>query len=475
MKFIALILLQLSGLQSELIRELTDFQNQPDIQHGTVAAHIQRVSDGKEMVNFNANKAVNSASTLKLITTATALGSLGAEYKFKTDVGYSGKISGNQLNGDLIIIPDGDPSLGSERSPLQFNEIIEDCITPLKALGVQRITGNVIIRDLSIYSYDVPDSWIWGDLGNYYGAIPHQFNINENKYTVYFNPGHSVDEPTEIYSIIPMNPNWRIINNVKTGKAGSGDQVYIYASPSSETILMKGTVPLGENRFEVKGSIPNPAGLFRYELIRQLNENGIEVEQSAIEPNPAEIIEITDFHLLHRFLSEPLSKLAQDCNYNSINLYADAFLHQFGDSGFSNFESGLENMKDYWLQKGLSLGGFNPKDGSGLSPSGVITTQNMTDILAKASKEIFFLPFFESIPVYGESGSVRYKDRGNATRGRVRAKSGYIDGTRAYAGYVEDKTGELYAFMICVNRYEPEARNKVRLFLDNFVVKMGSR
>jgi D-alanyl-D-alanine carboxypeptidase/D-alanyl-D-alanine-endopeptidase (penicillin-binding protein 4) len=475
MKFIALVLLQLTGLQSELLRELSGFQNNTDIQHGTVAAHIQRISDGQEVLNFNAKKAVNSASTLKLITTATVLSQLSADFKFKTELGYSGKISGKQLLGDLIIIPDGDPSLGSERSPLQFNEVLEDCIAPLKALGVEKISGNVIIRDLSTFSYDVPDSWIWGDLGNYYGAIPHHFNINENKYTVYFNPGHSVDEPTEIYGIQPMNPNWRIINNVKTGKAGSGDQVYIYASPSSETILMKGTVPLGENHFAVKGSIPNPAGLFRYELLRRLSENGIEVEQSSIEPGPAELMQITDFHLLHRFLSEPLSKLARDCNYNSINLYADAFLHHLAGNQFSNFEKGLENLKDFWLQKGLSLSGFHPRDGSGLSPSGTITAQNMTDILVKASKEPSFPAFFESIPVYGETGSVRFKDRGHITRGRVRAKSGYIDGTRAYAGYVEDKTGELYAFMICVNRYEPEAGNKVRLFLDNFVVKMGSR
>lgn len=475
MKFIALILLQLTSLQNILLKELKDFQNKPDIQHGTVTAHIQRVSDGREFLSFNSNKAVNSASTLKLITTATALSLLGEDYRYKTDVGYSGKINGSKLSGDLIIIPGGDPSLGSDRSPADYSAILQQCVAPLKTLGIKTIEGNVIIRDFSTYSYDVPDSWIWGDLGNYYGAIPHQFNINENKYTVFFNPGYTVGQPAEINNLYPMDPGWRIINNVKTGKAGSGDQVYIYASPSSETILMKGTIPLGEKNFEVKGSVPDPARLFRNELIRNLGENGIEIEGAAIAPNPSELVEKTDFHLLQRFQSEPLYKLVQDCNYNSINLYADAFLHQLYHDEFSNFETGIENLKDFWLSKGLALGGFNPRDGSGLSPSGLITVQNMTDILTQASKEASFKAFFESIPVYGKTGSVRFKDRSNITGGRVRAKSGYIDGTRAYAGYVEDKTGTLYAFMICVNRYDPEARNSVRVFLDNFVEKMGSR
>ncbi|MGR3809884.1 D-alanyl-D-alanine carboxypeptidase/D-alanyl-D-alanine endopeptidase [Jiulongibacter sp. NS-SX5] len=475
MKFIALIILQLSAIQNSLLQDLMSFQQTKNIKHGIVAAHIQRVNDGKTILALNEQKAVNSASTLKLITTATAIDKLGSDYRFQTDLGYSGTITNGTLHGSLIINPGGDPSLGSERSGKDYGQILNECLRAIRAVGIQKVNENVIIRDLSEFSYDVPDSWIWGDLGNYYGAIPHRFNINENKFSVYFQPGYRVGEAASINILDPVSSTWKIINQVKTGKSGSGDQVYIYSSPSTETILMKGTIPLGKNNFEVKGSIPNPAGLFRELLIDRLENEGIEVVQAQLQPTIEEISQSRDFHLLHRFNSESLYQLAQDCNYNSINIYADAFLHQLQPGEFASFEKGVEQMTDHWLAKGLSLGGFNPKDGSGLSPSGMITTENMTDILRAVALAPSGSHFIETIPVLGESGSVRYKDRNKVTGGRISVKSGYISGTRAYAGYLTDKQGELYSFMVCVNHYEPNASSEVRRFLDDFLIKMGSK
>ncbi|MFT4733876.1 MAG: D-alanyl-D-alanine carboxypeptidase/D-alanyl-D-alanine-endopeptidase (penicillin-binding protein 4), partial [Arcticibacterium sp.] len=82
--------------------------------------------------------------------------------------------------------------------------------------------------------------------------------------------------------------------------------------------------------------------------------------------------------------------------------------------------------------------------------------------------------FKSTIPILGQEGSVRYKDKQNKTEGRVHAKSGSIEGTRAFAGYLKDKSGIEYAFMVAVNRYNPEAAARVRKFLDEFLVKLGS-
>ncbi len=476
MKFFALIILQFSAIQNQLLTELRNFQNSEGIKAGIVAASIHRTTDNKPMLSFNSDKSVNSASTMKLITTATALSVLGEDFRFITDVGYTGQISNHVLTGDLVILPSGDPSFGSERSLSTYNDLVSSILSTIKVLGIRKIDGNIIIKDPSIYDYDMPDSWIWGDIGNYYGAIPHKLNINENKYTVYFEPGREIGQAAEISSLEPFDREWKIINNVTTGSSSSGDQVYIYASPSSDVILMKGTVPLGKSNFPVKGAIPDPSKLFRNHLIYALRNEGIEITKASQYLLPNEINnEPVDFHLTKRFYSQPLSDLARDCNFFSINLYADAFLHQLGPDGFTDFKGGLTYLKNFWKQKSLTLDGFNPKDGSGLSPSGVITSSNMADILSMMYSSDSFDAFYESIATFGETGSVRYKDRSNKTRGRLKAKSGYIDGTRAYAGYFEDKTGELFSYMICVNRYESDAKDKVRRFLDDFLVKMASR
>ncbi|WP_341227505.1 D-alanyl-D-alanine carboxypeptidase/D-alanyl-D-alanine-endopeptidase [uncultured Arcticibacterium sp.] len=478
MTIFALILLQFSAIQSDLLTELKRFQVSDGIEHGIVAASIHRVSDNKPVLSFNEDKGVNSASTLKLITTATVLNKLGSSFRYKTDILYSGEIRNNILTGDLIIEGNGDPSFGSERGRNPYNQVLDDIFQTLNTLGIKQIDGNVIINDNTAFEFDAPDSWIWGDMGNYYGAIPHKFNINENYFKVYFNPGNSIGANSSVKSLVPFDPDWQIINLVKTGPSNSGDQVYIYSNPNSEVLVLKGTVPLGKRNFPVKGSIPNPAKLFRIELIRMLEKNGIEVADKHLTPLATDLPSPqVEKHLIKRFLSQTLGELSQDCNFSSINLYADAFLHtaSLADVGFENFNDAIKSLKTHWAERVPDLAGFNPKDGSGLSPSGYITATNMTNILTAMSKEKEYDTFLNTIPVLGREGSVRYKDRQKRTGGRVHAKSGSIESTRAFAGYFKDKQGVAYAFMIAVNRYEPESSSKVRSFLDNFLVKMATR
>ncbi|MFT7434440.1 MAG: D-alanyl-D-alanine carboxypeptidase/D-alanyl-D-alanine-endopeptidase (penicillin-binding protein 4) [Psychromonas sp.] len=476
-KIFAFILLQFSNIQFQLIKELKAFQESEGIYQATVAASVQRISDKKNVLSFNSDKAINSASTLKLVTTATALAKLSSTFRYHTDLLYSGSISVGSLNGDLIIQSNGDPSFGSERGVNPLCEVFDDITETLKSLGVKRIKGNIIIQDETVFGFDMPDSWIWGDIGNYYGAIPHKFNVNENLYTVYFEPGKSLGIPAELKKIEPFDPDWEIINLVKTGAAKSGDQVYIYGSPGSETITLKGTVPLGKSNFPVKGSIPNPAKTFRTALINRFNEEGIRVEEGSMVPLAEDLLGLPDnLHLLKRFESQRLEDLVRDCNFSSINLYADAFLQtqDIKSYGFSDFKTALESTKDYWLTSVPNLAGFQPKDGSGLSPSGFLTAQNMTDILSVVNYKTSLDMFKSTIPILGQEGSVRYKDKQNKTEGRVHAKSGSIEGTRAFAGYLKDKSGIEYAFMVAVNRYNPEAAARVRKFLDEFLVKLGS-
>src|SRR5688572_4796375 len=54
--------------------------------------------------NHNSDAALIPASNLKLVTTAAALNGLGADFKFRTLLVSHGK--------DLILIGDGDPTLG---------------------------------------------------------------------------------------------------------------------------------------------------------------------------------------------------------------------------------------------------------------------------------------------------------------------------------------------------------------------------
>jgi D-alanyl-D-alanine carboxypeptidase/D-alanyl-D-alanine-endopeptidase (penicillin-binding protein 4) len=171
-----------------LLKQIEAFQASPAVRFGTVALSVRRVRDGEEIVNVNARQSLPSASTLKLITTATALTVLGANYTYTTLLEYDGTIKDSVLTGNLYIHGTGDPSLGSWRFPNYYDlpALLKSWSLAVKTAGIRRIQGSVV-GDASLYSdLTTPDTWPFGDLGNYYGASLSALNINENLYRVFF-------------------------------------------------------------------------------------------------------------------------------------------------------------------------------------------------------------------------------------------------------------------------------------------------
>jgi D-alanyl-D-alanine carboxypeptidase/D-alanyl-D-alanine-endopeptidase (penicillin-binding protein 4) len=92
-------------------------------------------------------------------------------------------------------------------------------------------------------------------------------------------------------------------------------------------------------------------------------------------------------------------------------------------------------------------------DGSGLSRLNLITPRQMVYLLKAANSDAHAEIFRNSLPVAGESGTLKNVAKGTAAVGRVRAKSGTIDRVKCYAGYVDARSGTRYAFAIMVNNY----------------------
>ena len=175
------------------------------------------------------------ASNLKLLTTAVALDMLGGDYQINTDLEYDGQInSKGELNGNLYIRGEGDPTLGSSEMEgvARYDSLFRIWVEQIKAKGIIKITGN-IIGDDSYFDYmPLPGGWAWDDIGNYYAAGTSGLCINENLYYLYFKPADSVGEKAEVIRTEPQLANLSFINHMKTGKKGSGDNGYIYAAPS---------------------------------------------------------------------------------------------------------------------------------------------------------------------------------------------------------------------------------------------------
>ncbi|MFD2522735.1 D-alanyl-D-alanine carboxypeptidase/D-alanyl-D-alanine endopeptidase [Emticicia soli] len=477
MKLFLFVLLQLSSPLEKFQKLLDSIQNDSQISTGTVAASIRSTQTGEYKIQYNARKSVNSASTLKLVSTASALSVLGSAYRYQTFIEYDGTIADSVLQGNVYIRGTGDPSLGSSRVGLDFQQLVNLFAQKIKEYGIKKIDG-AVVGDGSIFPDNtLADSWVWGDVGNYYGAGVSGLNINENLYEIHFKPSKTFGEEAPVLKLSPTVPNVNYINKVTTGERGSGDNVIVYNTPLSNTIVAEGTVPIGPPDFKVKGSLPDPAYFLAFHVQKKFQELKGEVNKEAINTLAFRAQMLNNAkprNLIFTYESPVISTLAQHCNFQSINLYADAFLKTVGytiakDAGF---DASVKAEKFIWAQKGVDLQGFMIRDGSGLSPSGVLTANNLVDILFAMRQDAAFNEFYASIPVVGVSGTVQNLAKGSKAAGNVRAKSGSIANTRAFSGYYTNASGELMSFAFIINRYADGADRKARKYLEDMIKLM---
>ncbi|RMF04703.1 MAG: D-alanyl-D-alanine carboxypeptidase/D-alanyl-D-alanine-endopeptidase, partial [Bacteroidetes bacterium] len=227
---------------------------------------------------------------------------------------------------------------------------------------------------------------------------------------------------------------------------------------------LRGSIPLGSGRFTIKGSIPDPPLFLAQQLQAKLESVGILSERPPATQHRLGGSPPTR-KVLYGHASPPLSAIVARTNKESVNLYAEALLRsiggEYGEEGSA--QAGLAAIKKYWTQQGLSFDGVQLYDGSGMAPRNVVPPAFMTRLLHLAYQNPQSrAALWESLPVAGRSGSMRYQLR--EVGGRVRAKSGSLEQVRAYSGYLTARSGRVYAFSILVNNYEGSgsvARRKI--------------
>ncbi len=456
LKIISYLFLLSASSYGQIPDLVKSFLEDSKTQHINLAISVKKVSENVKVFSYNDLKTCPPASVLKLLTTGLALKTLGNDFMFETEIFLNGIIKKDTLYGNILIFPSGDPTFGSNR----FNTIPEDLILDaLKSKNIKSITGKILFENKS--DYLPPLSWPVGDVGNYYGAFPSNFNYAENAYTIFFNSGTTVGDKTELMSLKPDLQGLNIINKVTAAEKGSGDNVYIYNLAGTNDVILTGTIPAFSKNFEVKGSIPNADFQFAKKLESFLIKNNIFVQNNNISGNQKE--------KLLTINSPSLSEIIKLCNFRSINFFADALANKL--RALSDKKTIDENYKSHF--ENLDLSYLNFIDGSGLSPINTMTADAMTDYLNLMTYTEKFPYYLQSIPVVGKSGTVSRIDSKNKTKGKIHAKSGSIAGVRNYAGYYYDKNNELYSFAIFSHGFnvinESDTRKFLELFLTNLI------
>ncbi len=416
------------------------------------------LQNGENIANLYANKSLTAASTTKLFPTATAIEVLGSNKKTKTRIYYSGELnSKGELIGDIWIRGGGDVSLGSkyfskETQELQF---IEDWADSLIQKGIKTIKGSVV-ADASEFGYNgTPKGWHESDIGNYYGAFAGGLNFYDNTVKLILKT-FSSGSKAQLIDVFPTIPGLTISNSVLAANV-QGDEATIFGTPYSFNRKITGKLPVNRDRFIVKGSMPDPEHLLVQELVKTLEKKGIAVTNGTktvrlnqlSKPNYEK-----DLKLLFQQESKTIKEIAFWTNNKSVNLFAEGLVNLLGfySNGDGSTSSGIKVIEDFWKDK-INTSNLILNDGSGLSRLNAISAQHFCDLLKYMSKSKNYEDFKSTLPVAGKNGTISTLCKGGAGEGRIFAKSGTLNNTKSYAGYIDSKTGKKIAFAIIVNDF----------------------
>lgn len=437
------------SITQKLQKAFQQFEKDAQLKHAISSLYVIDAKTGKVVFDKNSRIGLAPASTQKIITSVTAFELLGKDYRYRTEFG----ISENKGNSNLYIMPSGDPTFGSWRwESTKEKNVLVRVINAVKLANLNNPEA-VYVYAKGWNAEQIPDGWIWQDIGNYYGAGAEILNWRENQYDIFLKSGDKIGDIVTVVETKPVLYSLRVVSEASSAAKGSGDNAYIYLPGYRANATIRGTIPVNENRFEISGAMTNPANEFIETLKDSLKDKFSQkgylssiYTYESLKSRPK---------IFHTELSPSLDSIIYWFNKKSINLYGEALIKTmaYEKKGYGSTDTGVAIVKDFWKQKGIDEDELNIYDGCGLSPLNRVTTHAQVEILKYAQNKSWYPYFYDALPEFNG----------------MKMKSGTISDVKGFCGYHKAKDGKEYIFSFLVNNYNGSASglvNKMYKVLD---------
>lgn len=430
-----------------------NFVNNPLLKNANISIQVKDLKTGKEIHSYRANNATVPASTMKVVTTATALEILGPDFRYETMLAYDGKIdAGGVLNGNLYIIGSGDPTLGSSKTG--DPHFLSKWAAAIKSAGITKINGSIIPDESKFDNEGANPKWTWDDIGNYYAPGIYALAYLDNTIRVTFKSG-AIGTTPEIVNLNPQLEGLTIENNLLSSRI-SFDSAYFYGSPKSMHRSVRGEIPANKPGFVVMAELPDPGLALAQAFHQALLDQKIEVSSLPVSIPASGFTFPTSTAVrtpLYTHYSVPLSQIIKEINEKSNNFYAEQVFKSLSlsrDAVATNRRS-VDIIRNFWKARGLDINQLFQHDGSGLSPANSVSAAFLTNIMEymykkSKHKEVFF----NSLAIAGKAGTIAGFLKNTPLNGKVFAKSGTISRVRSYTGYIIQDDRE-WVFCVMVN------------------------
>ena len=420
-----------------------------------VGVLVVRADNGQVLFEDGARRLLKPASNMKILTGVAALATLGPAHRFVTRVYSEAPPDAQGAVGSLMVRGGGDPSLTSE----EWWRLAAD----LKAAGVRSVQRDLVLDDTAFVDQKWNPAWGTRSARAFHAPVS-ALSANYGSFIVTVRPGDAGREAR--VTIDPSIPYLTLVNQVRTGKAGSVN-VDPQPSPQGETVVVSGSVAPGAEAEAVPRSVADPTRYAGAILRMQLEANGIVVHGGTrVEPVPPGAREI----LAHDGM--PLADIVRLLMKYSNNNMTEVLLKALGarDGAGGSWDNGLAASRSALAGLGVDLEGCTLVDGSGLAASNRVTPTTLVSALRAARASFAFGPeLLSSLPIAHRDGTLKRRAAGAVDA--VRAKTGLLAGATALSGFAHLRDGTEAAFSIIVNDYKSGDAD-VMAAIDGFVTTL---
>ena len=430
------------------------------IPEDAIGVVVKRLSDGKVIVAHGAERSMQPASTLKLVTSLAALETLGPAFRGRAQLRTAGSIVDGVLKGDLVLRGEGDVDLDWQA--------FQRMLRVVRLAGIRDVRGDFILdrsaftparTDVGVPPFDETPEFR-------YNVIPDALLLNTNLLRLDIVSGErevrlamtpaltGVTVAAEFELVERACDDWEdgwVIPEVRA--SGNG----------ALRIVLRGTFPKEctvSTAINVLDRVVFADRLFRSEWSR-LGGTFRGRTRDGESPSGTRVL------AQHR--SRPLGEIVFDINKDSDNPIARVvYLAMGANAGGKSAPTAQASEREVraWLaRKGIDGEGLVLENGSGLSRSERIRPSQLAAVLEAALASPWSPEFLASLPIVAVDGGMGKRLRGTPAAERSRIKTGTLRDVSAVAGYVKDDEGVTYVVVAMLN-HERAVKQVARPILD---------
>lgn len=403
-----------------------------------VSVSVYDLTANKALYGYQADKLSRPASTMKLLTTITALSRPGANEPFRTEVWYKGTIERDTLKGDIYVVGGFDPEFDDEALDSLTSRVARSPFSVVQG----RIYGDVSMKDSLYWG----SGWLWDDTPYSFQPYLSPLMLDKGVVTITASPGIQGD--TARLECAPASSYYTLANTTKTRTPDAGRfKVSRNWLKNGNEITVSGNVD-GKRIGTV--NIYSSQDFFMHTFLERLRAKGV------CCPADYSFGEFQKDSVSVRIASHSTSVQAvvNRIMKESDNLNAEAMLCRLGaqltGDRHVSAADGLAAVRRLIKKLGYDPERYNLADGCGLSNYNYVSSELLVAFLKFAySRTDVFQKLYKALPIGGVDGTLRNRmKKGTPSYKNVHAKTGSFTAINCLAGYLKANNGHQIAFAI---------------------------